>query len=141
MSFGCKACPRTCTNHNCVAYTFLIILCFLYFSQRKNSKVKKIKCQLCRASYHSRFCSALHQHVHQHNSKVSTGFQCYSCNKRFTKVIRFECHLKCHGFTSTVKSTFQTSKKGDGKSHCLYNCNHWLSSINFFQVVQNLLLC
>ena len=76
--------------------------CFSFFSFKlqNDMKAKKINCALCNASYKSKFCMALHQHVHEQNLKVSDELQCCSCKKRFVKLDLFQLHLHYHGYSS-----------------------------------------
>ena len=78
-------------------------------------KTKKLKCALCNASYMSKFCLSLHQHVHQQNAGVASGFQCRVCKRRFIKLDRIKWHVQYHKYSGLIKLFLRTNKKYDGK--------------------------
>ena len=82
---------------------------------------KKLQCLLCHVSYRSKFCSALHQHVHHQDlKKALNGFQCSLCKKRFIKFVCYQWHLLYHPYPSSVSST-EANAQHNGKSDDIFN--------------------
>ena len=116
----CKAVLLACTGplserkfESQYSYGQKLKFVFIHFTG--SMAVKKIECPLCDISYKSKFCASLHLHVHQQQSKVSTGLQCSLCKKQFVMLDHFKNHLQCHLYSCPVKSSGEVMKKTGSK--------------------------